>query len=157
MIIMSFKKSFKNKIKHHFEEILRTKISPHSIALGFSVGTFLAILPTPGFSILLGFLVILISEKINKYSLLFAMALWNPLVLLPIYGLSYKIGDMIFKDAPQKTFEIIFVDKFVNITRRLLVGNLLIALALAFISYFVVKFIAKKIEENMNVDVNKLS
>lgn len=48
-------KSFKEKIMHHFHEALRIKKSPHSIALGFGIGTFIGILPTPGFGVLLAF------------------------------------------------------------------------------------------------------
>ena len=51
------------KIREHFSEVIKIKRSPHSIALGFAVGTFLAILPTPGFSILLGLLIVLIYQK----------------------------------------------------------------------------------------------
>ena len=42
--------SIKDRIKHHFAEVIRLKTSGHAIALGFAVGSFISILPTPGFS-----------------------------------------------------------------------------------------------------------
>ena len=68
-------KKFKEKLKHHFQEVLKTKTSPHSIALGFAIGTLIDILPTLGFGFFLGLLVGLIFEKVNKYSLFGAIIL----------------------------------------------------------------------------------
>lgn len=90
----------KNKLKHHFHEVIKIKTTPHEIALGFSVGTFIGILPTPGFGILLAVLIFLIYEKISKLSLIGALAFWNPIVMMPIYFLSYKIGDWFFGSQP---------------------------------------------------------
>lgn len=49
-------KKWTTKIKEHFQEIIRTKPSPHAIALGFTIGTFISILPTPGLNFALGLL-----------------------------------------------------------------------------------------------------
>jgi uncharacterized protein len=135
-------KHIKEKIKHHFHEVLKTKTSPHSIALGFSIGTFIALLPTPGFNVLLGFLILLIFEKVNKFSLFAALAVWNPFTQIPIYFLSYKLGDFIFRAAPVRQYEVVLIDHLYQFTRRYLIGNLIIAVTLSLISYFIVKKIA---------------
>ena len=90
----------KEKLKRHFHEVARSRKSSHSIALGFAVGTFISILPTPGLNLILGLLVALIYEKINKYSLVISIFFWNTLTLSPIYILSFKIGDLLFGDLP---------------------------------------------------------
>ncbi len=134
--------SWKAKIRHHFEEVWKVKTSPHSIALGFAVGTFFALLPTPGFSILLGFLVVLIFEKVNKFSLLAAMAIWNPIVLIPIYSLSYLIGDLLFGKLPYIELRFQFLEQAYNFSRQFIIGNTLLAIVFSVASYFILKGIA---------------
>ena len=59
-------------LRRHFIEVLRAKTSGHSVAFGFALGSFIAISPTPGFSILLGIAMVAIFKKLNKLSLFFS-------------------------------------------------------------------------------------
>ena len=138
---------FRSKLRKHFREVLKIKKSPHSIAMGFAIGTFLAIMPTPGFSILLGFLVILIFEKVNKFSLLGAMAFWNPITLIPIYYISYHIGNIFIGDAPIVVYRFVLLNQLFRFTRRFLIGNLILAVFFSITFYFLVRFLAKKYQE----------
>lgn len=122
---------------------MRRKTSPHSIALGFSIGTLIGILPTPGFGFFIGLLVVLISEKINKVSLFAAILFWNPIVLTPIYFASYAIGDLFF-GPPVDRFKIEFFNKAYSFSRNYLVGNLILAVSISILSYFIVKWAAAK-------------
>jgi len=137
-----FKKILK-KIKNHFIEVIKVKKSPHSIALGFAIGTFIAIFPTLGLSLLLALIVIAIFPKINKFTLLAALVIWNPLVTTPIHILGYKLGTIIFGSIPIVKFNIVVLDQFYNFSRRFIVGILIISLIISIISYFIVKLIAK--------------
>ena len=139
---MTFRK-IKNKFKHHFHEVIRVKKSPHSIALGFSIGTLIAILPTFGLGALIGIIVILIFEKVNKFSLFIAFAVWNMLTLMPIYLLSYKIGEILFGTIPVYKFKIVLLNQAYNFTRRFLVGNFILAIVISVLSYFFVKKLAQ--------------
>lgn len=127
------------KLKEHFHEVTRIKKSEHSIALGFAIGTFISIIPTPGFNILLGLLVVLIYEKVNKFSLFGAMAFWNPLTLAPIYLLSYEIGNFLFGSLPVVKYNIVLLDQIYNFSRRFLVGNFILAIIISALSYYIVK------------------
>jgi uncharacterized protein (DUF2062 family) len=131
------------KLKNHFNKVIRIKKSPHSIALGFAVGSFIALLPTPGFGYLLAFLITITYPRINKFALFAALLLWNPLLLAPAYMLSYRLGDIIFGDIEVVKYDIVLLDQAYNFTRRLLVGSLLIASLISLISYFIVKYMAK--------------
>lgn len=139
-------KRWKNKVKHHFEEVWKLKNTAHSVALGFAIGTLLAVLPTPGFSILLGFLIILIFEKVNKLSLMAAMAFWNPIILIPIYSLSYLIGDLFFGQLPNIEIQFQLLQQAYNLTRQFLIGNVVLAIIFSITSYFIIKVIAKGIK-----------
>ncbi len=136
-----YKKKYKDKLKHHFAQVLKTKNSPHEIALGFAIGVLIAVLPTPGISVLLGVLIILIYEKINKYSLFGALALFNPFFMIPFYYLSFKVGDLIFGTEPVLRFNIVFLNAVYNYTRRYLVGNLIVAVITSIMAYFIFKYI----------------
>ncbi len=136
------------KIKNHLKEVLKTKTGENSIALGFALGTLIAILPTYGFSILLGLLTVLIFKKISKISLFVGLAFWNPLILTPLYMLSYKIGEYLFRNSIVEEYEITLSQQIYNFSTRFLAGNLIIAFSLSLISYFSVKFILRIYKKN---------
>jgi uncharacterized protein (DUF2062 family) len=130
------------KLRKYVQDILRIKTSPHSIALGFAVGTLISILPTPGFNILLGLLVMLFVKRISKITLFGSMAFWNPLTLLPVYWASYRIGDMFFGSVPIVRYDVVILDQIYNFSRRFLVGNVLLALVISGSAYIVILLIA---------------
>ncbi len=136
-------KSYWKKLKHYFEEVVKSKPTPEAIALGFAVGTFISVLPTPFINVFIGLLVIFIYEPINKYSLFGSILFWNPLTLAPIYWLSYKIGNVIFATAPVKTYQLNFLHQVYYLTRRFVVGSLILAVPVSILTYYLVKKIAE--------------
>lgn len=144
------KTQFKEKKKYYVDEIYRLNSTPHEIALGFSIGAFIAILPTPGFSVLIGVLIAILYKKINKYALFGALALFNPIMMIPLYTLSYKIGDLFLSTQPITTFEIIFLNTVLTYTKRYLLGAVIVASIGSTISYFIVKYLAKDYYKNLN-------
>jgi uncharacterized protein (DUF2062 family) len=122
---------------------MKTNSSEHSIALGFAVGTLINILPIPLFNFLVALLVILIFKKLNKLSLFVALAVWNVFTLLPVYYLSYKIGNFLFDSTPIVKYNIVILDQIYNFSRRYLIGNAILALIISPISYFIVKKIVR--------------
>ncbi len=147
----------KNKIKKHFEEVLRIKTSPHSIALGFAIGSAIALFPTFGLGGLIGLAIVLIFEKVSKLSLFAGLAFWNPLVLIPTYGLSYKIGAFLLKNAPSKTYNLWIFNQLFNYSRRFLLGNLILTITLTLLGYFIVLFLAKRYYRNYKPILEEIS
>ncbi|MFH0860273.1 MAG: DUF2062 domain-containing protein [Candidatus Altiarchaeota archaeon] len=127
------------RLKDFFDRTLRAKRSPHSIALGFAIGSFIAIMPTPGFGTLLGLLVVLLYKKVNKLSVFLGLAFWNPLTLVPLYILSYKIGDMLLAPVPVVDYDIGVMYAGYHLTRRFLLGNLILSTLLSTVSYAAVR------------------
>jgi uncharacterized protein len=127
------------KWRHHLRDILTLKRSEHSIAVGFAIGTFLAILPLLGLSVFVGVLAVLFCKRLNKFALFGAMAFWNPLVLIPIYWLSFAIGDALFDPLPVVEFKVTLLNQVSHFSRRFLLGNVLLASLLSTASYFVMK------------------
>ena len=140
MIEKTFRR-IKEKVKYHFHEVMKTKRSPHSIAMGFAIGTLINVLPTPGFNVLITIIIMLIFKKLNKYSLLAAIVFWNPLTMSIIYFLSYGIGDLIFGHTPIINYNISHIQQIYEVSRRYLVGNIIVATIFTLTSYFLVKFV----------------
>ncbi|MDQ3535656.1 MAG: DUF2062 domain-containing protein [Bacteroidota bacterium] len=137
----NIKSGFKNieyKVKRFLVEITTSKVSTHNLALGFAIGTFIAILPTPGFGVLISIFLIYSFKKINATSILFPFAVWNPLVLAPLYILSYKIGDLLFAAKATIESDYTFFYKFIYFCQTYLVGNVIVAVLFSIISYFVI-------------------
>ncbi|MBU0979625.1 MAG: DUF2062 domain-containing protein [Nanoarchaeota archaeon] len=127
------------RLKWHFHEVLKTKKSAHSIALGFAIGTFIAVLPTFGFGLLVGFLIILIFKRVNKFSLIGAFIIWNPLTLALLYYLSYELGNLLFGPKPLVNIDLTIFEQAYHFTLRFLVGNAILAVIFAVTSYFLVR------------------
>lgn len=143
------------KIKNHFLEILRIKTTPHEIALGFAIGTFIEILPAFfGLDYALAFIVVLIYPKISKVSLFGALLILNAIILYPIHALNYFLGNMIYAGEPIIYFNIVFWDNLINISRRFLVGSLITAPIFATMSYFIIKKLVMKFQISNN-EINK--
>lgn len=128
------------KVKEHFKKVAEIKTSPNSIALGFAIGTFIAIFPTPGFSIILGLLLVLIFPKISKIAMISSFVVWNPIVLIPIFAWSYKLGDYIMGSVPVVEISIPFFQTAYNFSRRFLLGNIIIGSVASLSSYIFLFF-----------------
>ena len=63
------------QIQERLKAALSGHSSDHEIALGFTVGTAISILPTPGFNLLLGALFIAVYPRVNKLAVFGASAL----------------------------------------------------------------------------------
>ena len=82
-------------------ELLRTILmlhdTPHSIALGTAIGMFVGLTPTVGFQMLLVVAISLLSWRyfrFNRLAALITVYVSNPLTLMPIYWLNYRVGTL---------------------------------------------------------------
>jgi uncharacterized protein len=141
---MTIKLPNTKKIKKVFDGLSKQNSTPHQIALGFAIGTLIAILPTFGLGVFIGFLVIFIKKDINKLALFAALAIWNPIVLLSVNALAYQIGDNILHTVPVVEYDISFANQLYQISRRFLIGNGILAAIISPISYLIVRRIARK-------------
>jgi hypothetical protein len=140
-------KKFFKKIKKHFLEVMRLKDSPKSIALGFAIGTAIALLPTFGLGALIGLGVILIFKKISKIALFSSFIVWNPAVLFFSYTISYKIGSFILADAPLKYYRLGLLNEFYLYSTKFLLGNIILVILASTISYLLVYFLSKRYQK----------
>ena len=140
-------KNYREKLKKHFKEIIEIKDSPKSIALGFAIGTAIAVFPTFGLGALIGLGIILIFKKVSKVSLFVAFLIWNPFVLAPLTLIAYKIGDFLLGGNPILTSNLRFLEILTNYSKKYLLGNLIITLVASSVSYVFIYVLADKNQE----------
>lgn len=131
-------KGLKKKLKEHFQAVLQTKSSCHSIALGASIGTLIGTLPIPIFDFFIALFIVFLFKDISKYSLFASVLFWNPLTKIPIYSASYMLGDYIFGPQPIVSIELSFINKVIYFSRRFIIGNLIISIGLTIGMYLFV-------------------
>jgi uncharacterized protein (DUF2062 family) len=131
------------QLKARLKEMLSARSSPHEIALGFTIGTFISILPTPGFNLLLGALVIAIYPHVNKLAVFGAMAVYNPIIMIPFYWASYQLGALLFGDDSVVHYDVVVLDQAFDFTRRYLIGNVIVACVTSGVTYPLVRRIVQ--------------
>ena len=148
-------KKLKNKIKQHLKKVIELKTSPHSIAMGFALGTLVAILPTFGLGIFIGLGLLLIFKKVSKVSMMISFAVWNPLVLALMYPLDYKVGEYILTDIPTKTYKIELLNQLFVYSRRFIVGGIINAIIISTICYVLVLYFAYKYQKKKSKGIKE--
>ena len=130
---MKFK--VKQWIVSHLEDVVKIKTSTQAIAAGFSVGTFVSILPEPGFSILVAFVIVLIFKRISKIAIFVAMAFWNPVTLIPVYVASYELGRWLLHGVATEEYTLSVLNRVYYFSNDFLLGNFIVAVALSILFY----------------------
>lgn len=87
--------NLKRSARFAYLKLLRTKGTPHAIAGGAAIGVFVGLTPTIPFHTLMVFLLSLLSRTSFLAGLITSFAVCNPLTTLPIYFLSFKIGNLV--------------------------------------------------------------
>lgn len=131
--------------------------SPHRIALGFSVGVFLAFSPLLGLHTVLG-LLIAFAFGLNRVAVLVGVFVNNPWTLFPIYGLATYVGGL-FVGLPSSWplaalgFGAIFKSGFWvefagawEFWKPLLLGSAILSCTAATLSYILVFLVVTRIK-----------
>lgn len=129
------------KIIRTWKNLANTNASPSSIALGFAIGTLIAILPTPGFGIFIGFFLAILFKNINKLGVIVAFSIWNPLILIPTYWICYLLGDIVFTPDPRLHFNYELANQIYHHSGKFLIGNFFIAISTSLISYYTIFYL----------------
>lgn len=125
----------------------RTKDAPEKIALGFSIGVALGILPTFGLGILLA-LVFSFLFKANKFAAVLGSMIMNPWIAPLFWTLSYMVGSMVLGNnwyqtwLDLKAFRLKEIPLSEIIGKEILwpylLGNIIIAGLFSLIFYFLI-------------------
>ena len=141
----------RRKVKRAILRLLVMNNTPHDIALGTSIGVFIAILPLYGFHTLLVLIAALLVRRANKIAILVGTNISLPPTLPFITWAGYEIGRFILgnKLPPLRweDFKGITFQKILVFYPPLFLGSLILGFTCAVIFYLVTFFIIKNINK----------
>jgi uncharacterized protein (DUF2062 family) len=126
--------------KEKTELVLKAEATAHNQAMGFAVGTFISLLPTPGFNFALA-LLLASWFRLHKGTVLVSLAVWNVFVTAPFFALSYRLGEWLFPAPATASVAAQWQAQVISFVQGFLVGNLIIAGVITAVSYTIVLFI----------------
>ncbi len=132
------KATIREKVTRFIERLTEPESSSQAIALSFSLGTLIAILPTPGFGIFVGLSLILFFPMLNKIAMVLAFTMWNPILQLPVYYASYWLGSVLLNKPTPEVIEESWITLLTHHTQSFVLGNGILAALISVLSYIVV-------------------
>ena len=132
---MSSRQKIRQKFVRFVQKLAKDNSTPTSVALGFALGSFIAILPTPGFGAFLALSLTLVFKNINRLAVIVSITIWNPLLLIPLYYLSYLLGSVLLARPINLQEEISLYEMLSQYTYAFLAGNIILAVIITLISY----------------------
>lgn len=141
--------------------ILMLDDTPHSIALGTSIGMFIGMTPTVGIQMILVLITAFLTRpclRFNQVAAIVTVYISNPLTSVPIYWFNYKVGTLFIEgDLPPDAFSQILkykgfnqwwdavVTLFVEIGAPLIVGSLVVASICGVLTYPAMRWLLKRV------------
>ncbi|ELZ78304.1 hypothetical protein C455_11493 [Haloferax larsenii JCM 13917] len=111
--------------------------TPHEIALSFAFGVLVTALPTAGTAFVIFALVAYFVDRANKLALVASLVVFNPPVKWAVYGASFWLGSFLLGPVPGASVSDVSLDAGFDIVLRQLLGNGVLAVALAALGYVV--------------------
>lgn len=131
------------RLKRYIMQIIKSKKSDKNIAWSYSLGTFIAVFPTPGFSTFIGLALLGIFKQLNKIAILLSMVVWNAVTVVPVYWFSFKIGQNLALTEETTLFSYEWANNALQYFKDFIVGNLFITIPVSVLSYFIAILLLK--------------
>ncbi|MCB8981311.1 MAG: DUF2062 domain-containing protein [Ardenticatenaceae bacterium] len=142
--------------KEKVTTLLNAEASAQNQAMGFAVGTFISLLPTPGFNFALA-LLLASWFRLHKATVLLSLAIWNVFVTAPFFALSYRLGNWLFPAPATTSVTAQWQAQVISFVQGFLVGNLIIAGLVTAVSYTIVLAIIWLLREKRGSNVTSAS
>ncbi|WP_255169900.1 DUF2062 domain-containing protein [Natrononativus amylolyticus] len=129
---------YRARVRRELTAAFEERHTPHEVAASFAIGIFVTAMPTGGLGIGLFFLLAYWWSWVSKTAMFASVVVLNPIVKPAVYVVSYQLGAALVGSEPLFLVGRPLVDSALTVVQLLLVGNLLVALALAAIGYVTV-------------------
>lgn len=149
--IKRFKDKLYFKLKRDFIEILKSEDSIRLIAVSFGLGTFVALMPAPGFCTITAVILVAIFRQLSKVGMFIAIALYNGITMIPFYWLGLIVGGIIFNEPQIATSEIDYANILVENGKRFVVGTLAVVIPYSVLSYFFALWLIDRVRLKRNI------
>ena len=133
-------KGWERNFTYYWKRIVRIPDSPHSIAMGFSIGVFVAFTPFLGFHTILSIFIAWVLGA-NIISSLIGTFLGNPITYPLMWTFSYALGSFFF-NAQSINYEKIEFSNFMEIDFFIsfFLGSSILGFLFAISGYFLIKY-----------------
>lgn len=131
-------RAYTDRVRTALYESLTQESTPREIALSFAVGTFITMLPTFGFGLIIFVVLARLFGWVNNVALFASVLVFNPVVKWGVYAASFALGFVLL--GPVAGFAIGDTPSFGDgseIVLRLLVGNTILAVVATVLGYVV--------------------
>ncbi len=156
----SFWEKYTRRFKYHRIKLIRIQDTPHSVAIGASIGVFLGVFPTfmLAIPVAIGIAALI---KANKTSAVIGSLIMNPLTTPFFWIMSAYTGGLVTNTDWRIILKLAKNFDFSNLMKSAmwiyLLGNTIVALFFSYITYLLIYFIVKnyqikkmnKIKENL--------
>lgn len=89
--------------------VIRLRSSPHAIAGGLAIGTFIAFTPTVGVQLILA-VIVATFFNLNRPAAMIPVWITNPITVAPIYTFNYWLGSIFVDGPPLSEVSGLFID-----------------------------------------------
>lgn len=131
--------AYRERIRSALEAAFEADHTPHEVGASFAIGLFITALPTLGTGLLAFVVLAAVFDRISKIALFASVVVMNPALKPAVYLGSYRIGNRLLGAEPVVLFDVEAFDVAFDVTLRLVVGNVLLALCAAIVGYAVVR------------------
>jgi uncharacterized protein (DUF2062 family) len=125
-----------NRIRSELRSAFQEEHTPHEVAGSFSIGVFVAVLPSLGLGLVLFLYLSRVSDRISSIAIFSSALVINPLVKAPMYVAAFWIGTWAF--GPVGVTVGASLADAVAVAVRMVSGFVVIAFVTAAIGYAVV-------------------
>ncbi len=126
-----------DRVRSELHRSFTDEFTSHETAGSFSLGVFITMLPTLGTGLLAFVVLAWAIDRINKVAMFASVIVFNPVVKWGVYGTSFTLGTVILGPVPGVSPSSVSLSAGPAIVTRLVVGNLILAVAAAGASYVV--------------------
>jgi uncharacterized protein (DUF2062 family) len=145
-----------------YQRFIKIRGNPREIALGFSLGLFIALSPTMGFQIIIA---VFLAALFGWNKITAGMGVWitNPLTAPFIYSGTYVLGagilglenQFIFSEGITFTALVQMIKEAPNIFAALTTGGIIAGVPLALVGYYVIYSLVKKYQDDLKKALEK--
>ncbi|MFC7128491.1 DUF2062 domain-containing protein [Haloferax chudinovii] len=135
--------SIRPRVRSGLERAFAADHTPHEVAASFAFGVFFVAMPTAGTALALFVLIAYFVERASRLALVATLVVFNPPVKWAVYGASFWLGSHLLGPVPGASVADVSLSAGLDILFRQLVGNTILAVALAVVGYAVTLQLAR--------------
>lgn len=147
--------SQRNRLRGELEAAFSEDHAPEDVAASFALGVFITTLPTLGVGLLVFLAIAYVWDRVSKLALFASVVVFNPVVKWGVYGTSFWLGSRLLGAIPGVTLSTVSLSAGPEVLVRLLVGNIVLAIAFTIVGYVVALRLAREFRRR-DLDVGDL-